>query len=114
MHLLFALQDIWLLVQHVLQEVSHDESGTLVLVTRLSKLILQLVVLLLKSFILGLLLYKILLVLFELIFKIIDQFFGGLELILHRKLLGITMSHCLACTQSVITFVSMSCETSIW
>ena len=75
MHFLLALQDVRLLVDHVLEEVRHDQGRALVLVPRLGELVLQLVVLVLQSLVLGLLLHQVLLVLFELIFEEVYQLF---------------------------------------
>ena len=42
MHILVALKDVWSLVQDVIQELSHKESSSLVLLTRHVHLVLEL------------------------------------------------------------------------
>lgn len=57
MHFLLALEDVRLLVDHVLEEVSHDQGGPLVLVARLREFVLKLVVFILQRLVLHLLLH---------------------------------------------------------
>jgi hypothetical protein len=64
MHFFLTRQDIRLLIDHVLQEVSHDQCSTFVLVSRLEEFVLELIVFLLESLILDFLLDQVLFMLF--------------------------------------------------
>ena len=83
MHFFLTRQDIRLLIDHVLQEVSHDQCSTFVLVSRLEEFVLKLVVFLLESLILDFLLDQVLFMLFQLVLEEIDQLFGRFELVCH-------------------------------
>jgi hypothetical protein len=58
-HLFFALQNVRLLVDHVLEEIRHNERRALVLMARCTELVLKCVVLLLESFVLSFLLLQV-------------------------------------------------------